>query len=77
MVIIEMTPSVNQPLTPTAPPKSRSHSVDADMDQYYTPLTHIPKPPLSRDATDDLAKYVNLGKFRLIYQFPSVITTAF
>ena len=62
MVIIEMTPSVDEPLTPTAPPKSWNHSREEDPDQYFTPQTHFSSPPPSRDVPDGRSISFNLGE---------------
>ena len=63
MVIIEMTAPVDEPLTPTAPPKSRKQSMDAGSDQYYTPLARGSKsPPPLIDASTALVKPLDLSK---------------
>ena len=61
MVIIETTPSVDNPLTPTAPPFSRQQSYADDDDFFYTPTANTPKSPPSDRCYDSLKKSLELG----------------
>lgn len=61
MVIIETTPSVDNPLTPTAPPISRQQSHVDDSDYYFTPVANIPKSPPPDRSYSSLKKSLEFG----------------